>query len=73
MSSTLLQPVGFETDPIGSRRISLQHRKKRMFDIIYFKGLQNTGVSIFFLSLSLPQHDSDLAIVLPIFVCIINS
>jgi hypothetical protein len=39
----------------------------------FFKGLQNTGVAIFFLRLSLPQPDSDLAIVVPIFVCIINS
>lgn len=31
-------------------------------------GLQNTGVAIFFLRLSLPQPDSDLAIVVPIFV-----
>jgi sodium/bile acid cotransporter 3/5 len=36
--------------------------------LIFFKGLQNTGVAIFFLRLSLPQPDSDLAIVVPIFV-----
>ncbi|CAF2880794.1 unnamed protein product, partial [Rotaria sp. Silwood2] len=32
--------------------------------------LQNTGVAIFFLRLSLPEPDRDLAIVVPIFVAI---
>ena len=39
---------------------------------VFFQGLQNTGVAIFFLRLSLPQPDSDLAIVVPIFVRMIN-
>jgi hypothetical protein len=38
-------------------------------NVFFFEGLQNTGVAIFFLRLSLPQPDSDLAIVVPIFVC----
>ena len=40
--------------------------------MIISPGLQNTGVAIFFLRLSLPQPDSDLAIVVPIFVSLIN-
>jgi len=43
-----------------------------MFYYFSLKGLQNTGVAIFFLRLSLPQPDSDLAIVVPIFVRMIS-
>lgn len=46
--------------------------KKFLEITMIFKGLQNTGVAIFFLRLSLPQPDSDLAIVVPIFVSTIN-
>ncbi|CAF1521367.1 unnamed protein product [Rotaria sp. Silwood1] len=43
---------------------------QRLIAISIESGLQNTGVSIFFLRLSLPEPDRDLAIIVPIFVAI---
>ena len=50
-----------------------RQNKQRLIAIFIESGLQNTGVAIFFLRLSLPQPDSDLAIVVPIFVSSFSS
>jgi hypothetical protein len=50
------------------RKRFVELRRFNSMDVEVILGLQNTGVAIFFLRLSLPQPDSDLAIVVPIFV-----
>ncbi|CAM4821442.1 unnamed protein product [Rotaria magnacalcarata] len=50
--------------------IITKQSRQRLIAIFIESGLQNTGVAIFFLRLSLPEPDRDLAIIVPIFVAI---
>ncbi|CAF3695410.1 unnamed protein product [Rotaria sordida] len=66
--STLLPYTGFLIGFIMS--LITRQSWERLIAIFIESGLQNTGVAIFFLRLSLPEPDRDLAIVVPIFVAI---
>ncbi|CAF0749303.1 unnamed protein product [Didymodactylos carnosus] len=68
ITSALLPWTGFFIGVVFSL-VTCQTRE-RLISIFIESGLQNTGVAIFFLRLSLPQPDSDLAIIVPIFVAL---
>lgn len=66
--SSMLPYTGFLIGLLMS--LITRQNRPRSIAIFIESGLQNTGVAIFFLRLSLPQPASDLAIVVPIFVAL---